>query len=128
MFSRKKIAAVTGLLCGLALTGAGAVQAHAAAGPGNCTLDLQGNITCVQKITGQAPSGEDFVIRRATTCQPVEPMQLPVIPLVNNGSTRIGPEVTCTPDNALAPVKADSKADKADKDDEGFTLPGGLLG
>lgn len=121
MFSRKKIAAVSGLICGLAVTGLGVTQAHAAAGPGTCTVDIQGNITCVQKITGQAPEGEGFAVRRATTCVPVQPMQLPVIPLVNNGSTRIGPEVTCKPDGAPA-------FNGNDKSDDGFELPGGLLG
>ncbi|MFG2791622.1 hypothetical protein [Streptomyces sp. NPDC048419] len=121
MFSRKKIAAVSGLICGLAVTGLGVTQAHAAAGPGTCTLDLQGNVTCVQKITGQMAEGERFAIPKSTTCEPIQPMQLPVIPLVNNGATRIGPEVTCTPDGAPAPVKDD-------KSDDGFELPGGLLG
>jgi hypothetical protein len=124
MFSRKKLAAVSGLVCGLAMTGLGVTQAHAAADPGACTVNLQGDITCVQKITGAAPSGGDFVVRKSTTCVPVEPMQLPVIPLVNSGTTRIGPEVTCTPDGAPAPVKND----KSDKSDDGFSLPGGLLG
>jgi hypothetical protein len=124
MFSRKKIAAVSGLLCGLALTCGGVTQASAAAGPGNCTVDLQGNITCVQRITGEMPEGEGFVIRKATSCVPVQPMQLPVIPLVNNGSTRIGPEVTCNPSTTPVP----DKADNADKDDDnGLQLPGGLL-
>ncbi|WP_405871591.1 MULTISPECIES: hypothetical protein [unclassified Streptomyces] len=122
MFSRKKIAAVSGLLCGLAVTCVGVGQAHAAAGPGACTADLQGNITCIQKITGAMPDGDGFGIRKASTCVPVQPMSLPVLPLVNNGSTRIGPEVTCTPDGAPAPTKIEKG------DDEGFQLPGGLLG
>ncbi|MCX5049117.1 MULTISPECIES: hypothetical protein [unclassified Streptomyces] len=123
MFSRKKIAAVSGLLCGLAVTGVGVTQAHAAADPGACSVSLSGDVTCVQRVTGEMPEGGGFTIRKASTCTPVKPMQLPVIPLLNNGSTRIGPEVTCNP--GATPVA--DQADQADKGEGGFELPGGLL-
>jgi hypothetical protein len=121
MFSGKKTAAVSGLLCGLIMTGAGVTQAHAAADPGACSVDLQGNVTCVQRITGEMPAGDGgFAVRKSTTCVPVQPMKLPVIPLLNNGATRIGPEVTCNPDGSSAP--------KNNQNEDGFELPGGLLG
>jgi hypothetical protein len=117
MFSRKKIAAVSGLLCGLAVTCAGATQAFAATGPGACAVTAEGDVTCVQRVAGKTADGDDFVVRRANTCTPQKPMELPVIPLLNSGSTKIGPEVTCSPDGKSAPDDTDNAID----------LPGGLL-
>ncbi|MGP4043299.1 hypothetical protein [Streptomyces sp. 2A115] len=102
MFSRKKIAAVFGLLGGLAATCACGTQAYAAGPPGNCGIDSQGNITCVQRTVG-TPEGDGFIIRQTQTCVPVEPLSLPVVPILNNGRTRIGPEVTCAPNTTQAP-------------------------
>ncbi|MFD4547009.1 hypothetical protein ACFWOX_03825 [Streptomyces sp. NPDC058467] len=127
MFSRKKIAALSGLLCGLAVTcaGAGAAQAYAAGGPGTCTVDLEGNVTCVQRIVGAMPAmrdgGDGLAFRQAQSCVPTKPFSLPVIPVLNNGSTRIGPEVTCAPDAAPG-------ADNSDDSDKGPLALGGLLG
>ena len=73
MLSRKKIAAVSGLLCGLAVTCAGATQAYAAAGPGACTVSASGDVTCVQRFAGKTSDGEDFIVRRANTCTPQTP-------------------------------------------------------
>ncbi|WP_369247480.1 hypothetical protein [Streptomyces sp. R41] len=126
MFSRKKIAAVSGLLCGLAVTCAGATQAYAAGGPGTCTFDSEGNVTCVQRIVGDMSEGDGFVVRQAQGCVPTKPFSLPVIPVLNNGSTKIGPEVTCSPKAGSAPDNSD-KSDKSDKSDNGLGLPG-LLG
>jgi len=117
MLSRKKIAAVSGLLCGLAVTCTGATQAYAAAGPGACTVSASGDVTCVQRFAGKTSDGEDFIVRRANTCTPQKPMELPVIPLLNSGSTKIGPEVTCSPGAA-----------GVDDKDTPSELPGGLLG
>jgi hypothetical protein len=122
MFSRKKIAAVSALLGGLAVTCTGATQAYAAGGPGTCTVDAQGNVTCVQRIVGDMRDGGDgFAFRQAQSCVPTKPLSLPVLPVVNNGSTRIGPEVTCAPDAAPGP-------DNSDDSDKGPLELGGLLG
>ncbi|KUJ64354.1 hypothetical protein ACZ90_57305 [Streptomyces albus subsp. albus] len=48
MRSWKKIAAVPGLLIGLAVTGLGAAQAYDG-GPNGCSRDAQGNVVCVQQ-------------------------------------------------------------------------------
>jgi hypothetical protein len=102
MFSRKKIAAVSGLLGGLAVACAGVSQAYAAAGPGTCTPDGQGNITCIQRIVGKAPDGDGYVVRQTQSCVPTQPMSLPVVGLLNRGNMRIGPEVTCAPSTTAA--------------------------
>ncbi|MFD7019641.1 hypothetical protein [Streptomyces sp. NPDC059161] len=99
MFSRKKIAAVSGLLGGLAVTCAGASHAFAAAGPGTCTSDSHGNTTCIQRIVGNTPDGDGYVLRQAQGCVPTEPLSLPVVGLLNRGNMQIGPQVTCSPNN-----------------------------
>ncbi|MFF4254093.1 hypothetical protein ACFY1L_23095 [Streptomyces sp. NPDC001663] len=121
MFSRKKIAAVSGILCGLAVACTGAAQAHAAAGPGTCTVNNQGDIVCIQRIVADMPG--DGIDRQTTSCVPVEPLTLPVVGVLNSGTTKIGPEVTCAPDNPVF-KKAPGSADRADN---GLELPG-LLG
>ena len=117
MFSRKKIAAVSGLLCGLAVTCAGATQAYAA-GPGNCHVDSQGNIVCVQRIVADMPEGG--FDGQARSCVPVQPLTLPVVGVLNPGTTKIGPEVTCATD---APVVKKTQG-APDKADEGLGLHG----
>jgi hypothetical protein len=117
MFSRKKIAAVSGLLCGLAVTFTGATQAYAA-GPGNCNVDLQGNIVCVQRIVAEMPDGG--FDGQARSCVPVQPLTLPAVGVLNTGKTKIGPEVTCATDTPVL-KKTPGAPDKAD---EGLGLPG----
>ncbi|MEU2599384.1 hypothetical protein [Streptomyces hirsutus] len=48
MVKSNKIAAAAGVLSGLALIGAGAVQAFGAEDPDNCVKDEKGTIRCVQ--------------------------------------------------------------------------------
>ncbi|MBT2506585.1 hypothetical protein J7I98_11895 [Streptomyces sp. ISL-98] len=115
MFSRKKIAAVSGLLGSLAVTCTCGIQAYAAGPQSNCTVDNQGNTTCIQR-TLSTPEGDGFVVRQTQSCVPLQPLSLPVIGLVNKGKKRIGPEVTCAP-NTTAP----------DNSDDSRELPG-LLG
>ncbi|MFJ9814589.1 hypothetical protein ACIRU3_04825 [Streptomyces sp. NPDC101151] len=107
MFSRKKIAAVSGLLGGLAVTCTGITQAYAGGGPGICTRDLQGNVTCIQRIEGELSDDGGFFPHQEN-CLPTQPFTLPA-PL-GNGKTRIGPEVTCS-DTKPAGDKADSKVE-----------------
>lgn len=109
MFRRKKIAAVSALLGGLAMTCTGITQAHAAGSPGTCAADNEGNITCIQRFAGATPEGGGLV-REAQTCVPAQPFTLPGVPLLNNGRTRIGPEVTCSP-NATPATPAPDDSD-----------------
>lgn len=96
MFNGKKIAAISGLLGGLAMTCIGVTQAHAAATPASCTTDSQGNTICTQRIVGQTPEGDDFIVRRSVNCQPTKPVTVPAPGLFSNGQTRIGPHITCS--------------------------------
>ncbi|WP_051818736.1 MULTISPECIES: hypothetical protein [Streptomyces] len=105
MFSTKKIVAASGLLGSLIVTCVGASQAYAGSGPGTCTRDLLGGLTCTQRITGEIP--EDGVIPHQENCQKVEPLTLPAA--LGNGQTRLGPEVTCSPATRGVPEKTDGR-------------------
>ncbi|MEW2254540.1 hypothetical protein [Streptomyces sp. NPDC047869] len=98
-----KIAAVSGLVGGLAVACAGVAPAFAAGGPAPCAPDLQGNISCSQRITGVVPEGG--VIPHQETCSPVQPVSLPAA--VGAGVTRLGPEITCAPTTTGEPDEAD---------------------
>lgn len=99
MFSRTKIAAVSGLIGGIAVSCIGINQAYAAGGPGTCTRDLLGSLTCTQRIKGEVPEGAE--IPHQETCKPVEPVRLPAF--LGQGTERLGPTVTCSPDTVGVP-------------------------
>ncbi|MFE1288561.1 hypothetical protein [Streptomyces sp. NPDC058751] len=102
MFSRKKIAALSGLIGGLAVASTGLTYAHAAAGPGTCTRNAQGDVICVQHIQGK--SAERGLIPHQETCLPVQRVTLPAA--MGTGSTQIGPQVTCSPTTSGSPRQA----------------------
>ncbi|MFD5521374.1 hypothetical protein [Streptomyces sp. NPDC127066] len=93
MFSRKRIAALSGLIGGLAVTSMGITHAHATGDPASCTRNLQGDVTCVQHIEGGG-AGRD-AIPHQEACMPVQAVTLPAS--TGNGTTRLGPRVTCSP-------------------------------
>lgn len=95
MFNGKKIAALSALLGSLVMTCLGATQAFAAATPLACTTDSQGNTVCTQRLQGEMKDGEGVVVRRSMSCQPTQPLTLPAPGLMNHGSIKIGPEITC---------------------------------
>ncbi|MGN9760752.1 hypothetical protein [Streptomyces sp. SD31] len=104
MFNGKKFVAVSGLLGGLAMTWIGAGQAYAMALPGVCGADAQGNIICTQRIVGETREGEDIALRRSVTCQPTKPVTLPAAGLLNHGTVKLGPEITCAQEAPEAPA------------------------
>jgi len=105
MFTTKKIAAVSGLIGGLAVACAGVAQAHTVRGPGTCTRDILGNVTCVQRIEGEIP--ENGQIPHYDNCLPTQPFTVPAA--LGGGSMQIGPQVTCSNTTSGAPDKADGK-------------------
>ncbi|MFI7410466.1 hypothetical protein ACIBU0_17570 [Streptomyces sp. NPDC049627] len=111
MFNGKKIAAISGLLGGLAMTCIGVTQANAAADPPACTTDSQGNTHCTQRIVGQTPEGDNFIVRRSVNCQPTKPVSVPAPGLFSNGQTRIGPHITCSDLPATGPAADSNEID-----------------
>ncbi|MFI8306837.1 hypothetical protein ACIF80_26035 [Streptomyces sp. NPDC085927] len=63
MFKSKKTAAVAGVLGGLALIGAGAVQAVGAEGSGGCVKDSRGTVRCEQVKEYRLPAGTQGKVR-----------------------------------------------------------------
>ncbi|MFF8949203.1 hypothetical protein ACF09I_10560 [Streptomyces sp. NPDC014940] len=111
MFSRMKFAAVAGLVGGLTVVCAGVTQTFAAGGPTPCAHDLQGNVSCSQRIKGEVPEGG--TIPHQETCVPVQPLRLPAL---GAGVTRIGPEVTCSPTTVgVPPGKGDGEEGSLDQ-------------
>jgi hypothetical protein len=98
MSSMRKAAAVSGLVGGLVLICTGISQAHVK-DPGTCTRSADGNVTCVQRITGVVPDGG--TVPHQETCQPVQPATLPAAS--GNGTVRIGPRVTCSQETGRVP-------------------------
>ncbi|MFG2136894.1 hypothetical protein [Streptomyces sp. NPDC048650] len=97
MFSRKKIAAVSGLLGGLAMmTCAGATQAFAVGSTGTCAPDSQGNISCMQGNTGYSSDDGRYVVNQTQNCLGTKPVSLPAGGLLNPGTTQIGPALNCS--------------------------------
>ncbi|MGW1378203.1 hypothetical protein ACWD6P_28575 [Streptomyces sp. NPDC002446] len=96
MFSRKKIAAVSALLGGLALTFAGAHQAYAEGPLGNCVRDITGNLSCVQKNTGYTSADGRYSLKQSQDCLTAQPLTWPAQGLLNTGNSRVGPNVTCS--------------------------------
>ncbi|MCX2927604.1 hypothetical protein [Streptomyces sp. NEAU-W12] len=65
MSKSKKIAAVAGVLGGVALIGAGAVQAVGVEGSGRCVKDGKGTIRCEQAREYRLPAGTQGKVRFA---------------------------------------------------------------
>lgn len=99
MFSPKKIAAVSGLLGGLALACAGAPQAYAAGSSGDCVRTAQGSNTCVHKgETAYTTKDGRHVIKQRQHCSSTSRHRAvwPERGALDGGVTRIGPVVDCS--------------------------------
>ncbi|WP_255954192.1 hypothetical protein [Streptomyces odontomachi] len=101
MLSRKKFAAVTGLLGGLALTCAGIAHAYGETSNG-CTRDDQGNVTCVhveksdtvyQSKDGTTHVHQSKSCETTSTNRVVRPQGSPG---QQEGVTRVGAQVDCS--------------------------------
>ncbi|ARF55388.1 hypothetical protein [Streptomyces gilvosporeus] len=98
MFSRKKIAAVSALLGGLAMTGAGATQAFAGGPEGDCKHSALGADTCIQNRQTIHTKHGDFVVQQKKDCSTASKRRevWPELGLLDNGATRVGPAMDCT--------------------------------
>ncbi|MCQ4080320.1 hypothetical protein NGB36_06845 [Streptomyces sp. RB6PN25] len=102
MFSRKKIAAVSGLLIGLAMTCAGVAQADDAGPSSGCTTDDQGNVTCMQQGQNNYTSKDGRnVVQQSRDCSTTYRQGSEAWPEVGVGqtgttSTETGPAINCS--------------------------------
>ncbi|MGW1373320.1 hypothetical protein ACWD6P_03445 [Streptomyces sp. NPDC002446] len=114
MFSRKRIAAISALLGGLAVTCAGANQAYAAGSPSDCTRTAPGSIVCVHKSqTVHTTKDGKHIVKETQHCDSTSRniMVLPRIGLLSQGTqhTRVGSVVNCSP---KAPPQKELKESK----------------
>jgi hypothetical protein len=107
MLSGKKIAAVTALLGGLAVTGAVAPQTYAAETPNGCTSSSPDSKVCTHKseTVYTTKDGKHVSVQQKQDCSAVsrERVVWPESGLANKGTTKIGPEINCS--NNVPPAK-----------------------
>ena len=99
MFSRQKIATVSGIIGSLAVICAGVAHAQADESPRDCKTNAAGEITCVHKTESvHKDKRGTFVVKQTQSCSTTARPRL-VLPedgMLNNGSTHVGPVVDCT--------------------------------
>ncbi|WP_053922876.1 hypothetical protein [Streptomyces chattanoogensis] len=105
MFSRKKIAVVSGILSGLAVTFAGAAEAYAGGPSDDCTRDAQRNRICIHK-SQSVHTGKDgrYSLKQTQHCSTASRNLLVwlEVSLLDNKIAKLGPAGDCS-NTASAP-------------------------
>jgi hypothetical protein len=101
MLSRKNIAAISGLLGGLALTCVGVAQAYDVQTKDECRTDSQGNVSCVhiQKSETTYTSKDGTVhVHQSQNCSTTSKSRVvqPKSPNGQHGTVVIGPRISCS--------------------------------
>ncbi len=100
MLSRKKIAAVSGLLGGLAVACVGVAQAYDRHTTDECTTDSQGNVSCVyiqkSQTTYTSKDGTHHV-QQSQNCSTTSKSRVvqPEKRSGQQGTIRVGPRINC---------------------------------
>ena len=97
MFTPQKIAAVSGLVTGLAAICLGASHAYAAGA--DCTTTAQGDTVCIRKSETHVEKDGTNVIKQTQDCSTTDRPQVVVDPqdeLLDGGSASVGPVVECS--------------------------------
>ncbi|GAA3843964.1 hypothetical protein GCM10022403_089900 [Streptomyces coacervatus] len=99
MFSRQKIATVSGIIGSIAVICVGAAHAQADENPRGCKTNAAGETTCVHKSqTVHSDKRGTYVFKQTQSCSTESRPRL-VLPedgMLNNGSTNVGPVVDCS--------------------------------
>jgi hypothetical protein len=100
MLSRKKIAAVTGLLGGLALACVGVAQAYDGATTRECTTDSQGTVSCVHvQKSDTSYTSEDGTthVSQSQNCsvRSKSRVERPEGSTGQQGTTEVGSRISC---------------------------------
>ncbi|MEU2621240.1 hypothetical protein ABZ642_24375 [Streptomyces sp. NPDC007157] len=98
MFTRQKIATVTGLVGSLAAICVGAGHAYADGHSGDCKTNAQGDTVCIRKSEVHTDKDGTHIIKQAQNCETTDrPSAVyPEDGLLGSGSTSAGPEVDCS--------------------------------
>ncbi|MET9457208.1 hypothetical protein ABZY05_19275 [Streptomyces canus] len=102
MFTPQKIAAVSGLVAGLAAICLGTPYAYA--DDGNCATTAQGDTICIRKSETQIDKDDAHIVKQAQDCSTSD--QPHVVDwqdkMLEGGATSVGPVVECS-NNAPLP-------------------------
>ncbi|MFD3585053.1 hypothetical protein [Streptomyces sp. NPDC058683] len=98
MFTRQKIATVTGLVGSLAAICVGAGHAYADGHSSDCKTDAQGDTVCVRKSEVHTDKDGTHIIRQTQDCSTTDRPSVvyPEDGLMASGSTEAGPVVDCS--------------------------------
>ncbi|WP_369389291.1 hypothetical protein AB5J72_18065 [Streptomyces sp. CG1] len=98
MFTRQKIATVTGLVGGLAVICVGAAHAHPDGPRHDCRTTAMGDTICIRKSQTRVDQHGKHVIKQAQDCSVVsrQRLMLPDDDLLGGGSKNVGPVVNCS--------------------------------
>jgi|tagenome__1003787_1003787.scaffolds.fasta_scaffold20210961_2 hypothetical protein len=99
MFSRRKMATVSGLLGSLAVIYVGGAQAYADQQPRDCRTTAEGETTCVHKseVVRKGKNGT-YVVKQDQKCSTAYRPRLVLTEdeVFGTGTTKVGPEVDCS--------------------------------
>ncbi|MGW7420028.1 hypothetical protein ACWGJB_08170 [Streptomyces sp. NPDC054813] len=98
MFTRQKIATVTGLVGSLAAICVGAGHAYADGHSSDCKTNAQGDTVCVRKNEIHSDKDGTHIIRQTQNCETTDRPSVvyPEDGVLGSGSTSAGPEVDCS--------------------------------
>ncbi|MQY32406.1 hypothetical protein SRB17_03540 [Streptomyces sp. RB17] len=98
MFTRQKIATLSGLVGSLAVVCAGAAVAHADGPRGDCRSTATGDTVCVRKSETRTDDHGRHAIRQTQDCSTIDRSRVvfPDDDLLDGGTTKVGPTVDCS--------------------------------
>ncbi|MEV5879338.1 hypothetical protein AB0L75_34970 [Streptomyces sp. NPDC052101] len=98
MFTRQKIATVTGLVGSLAVIWVGAAHAHTDNPRPDCRSTAMGDTICIHKSEARVEKHGKQILKQARECSVVDRPRLegPEDDLLGGGSKNVGPVVTCS--------------------------------
>ena len=96
MFTAQKIAAVSGLITGLAAICLGAPYAYA--DDGNCATTAQGDTICIRKSETQIDKDDAHIVEQKQACSTADRPNVVdwQDKMLDGGSTSVGPVVECS--------------------------------
>ncbi|MGV4981898.1 hypothetical protein ACWC0C_07300 [Streptomyces sp. NPDC001709] len=98
MFTRQKVATITGLVGSLALIYAGAAHAHGEGPKGDCKSTASGGVVCIHKSDTRTNVHGKHVIKQSEDCLTADRQRVifPDKHMLDGGSVEVGPVVDCS--------------------------------
>ncbi|MER6731116.1 hypothetical protein ACWGLF_19235 [Streptomyces puniciscabiei] len=98
MFTRQKVATLSGLVGSLAVICAGAAHAHAGEPGGECRTTATGGVVCMRKSDTRSDDHGKHVIHQTRDCLTADRSRVvfPDDQLLHGGSEEVGPVLDCS--------------------------------